>query len=440
MAVPYNSQLDAFELYHRIVEEDAGPSKGGLGLPALGHALAGSAGTAISHLLLYPLDLAVTRLQVQKQLRGANETPSTARDSQIEYKNIVDAVKKIYKNEGGIKAFYAGCMTDTAKSIVDAFLFFLVYTFLRSRKQQSLGKRSLPVPDELRIGIASGLFSKFITTPISQIVTRKQTAAMVAARDPTSTLPPDQVGRLSIKDIALQIRSERGITGFWAGYRASIVLTLNPALTMLFHNILSKTLLPSSKRENPGAKITFVLAALSKAAASATMYPFSLAKTRAQISAASRPSPAAGNQSKEEKALARTPHGLQDNLRYAATFIIAQAKKPSPVLTSLRHIYRTEGVAALYSGLSGEVLKGFLGHGLTMLLKERIHIAIVGMYFLALKVARRGAEGGKGLREDVAEEMTRVARVAAEGFGDVADSVKEGAESVVTAVGDKMKG
>ncbi|KAF2153006.1 mitochondrial carrier [Myriangium duriaei CBS 260.36] len=418
---PYNSQLDAFELYHRIQEDDS-PAKGGLGLPALGHALAGSAGTAISHLFLYPLDLSITRLQVQKQLRGAGETPSTASDSDIEYKGIVDAVKKIYKNEGGLKAFYAGCLTDTAKSIVDAFLFFLLYTFLRTRRLQSLGKRNLPVPDELRIGIAAGLFSKFVTTPISQIVTRKQTAAMVAARDPTSSLPPNQINNLSIKDIALQIRSERGITGFWAGYRASIILTLNPALTFLFHNLLTRTLLPASKREKPGPKITFVLAALSKAAASATMYPFSLAKTRAQI-ASSHASPAVkSDDEKHTQTPSRPrPQGL--------------AKKPSPVLTSLKHIYTTEGVTALYSGLSGEVLKGFLGHGLTMLLKERIHIFIVGMYFLALKVGRRSKEGSKGLREDVAEEMGKVARKAAESLGEVVEGVVEGAKEI----GDKFK-
>ena len=248
MAFIYNSQLvrlissidrltyssdyaseDAFELYHKIQEHNGalGSAVDGVGLPALGHALAGSAGTAISHLILYPLDLAITRLQVQRQLRGPAEAPSAAGEADIEYKNLVDAVRKIYHAEGGWQAFYAGCFTDTSKSVVDAFLFFLAYAFLRQRRQRTLGAHGLRVIDELSVGVAAGAFSKFITTPIQQIVTRKQTAAMVAARDPTTSLASEQSKNLSIRDIALQIRRERGIAGFWAGYNASLILTLS---------------------------------------------------------------------------------------------------------------------------------------------------------------------------------------------------------------------
>ncbi|KAF4548789.1 putative mitochondrial carrier protein 21 [Elsinoe fawcettii] len=485
MAFPYNSQLvrdlfsshnfkynsdnsfeDAFELYHRIQEEDArSPSAASVGLPALGHALAGSAGTAISHLILYPLDLSITRLQVQEQLRGPSEAPSAASEADLEYKNIMDAVKKIYSHEGGLTAFYAGCLTDTAKSIVDAFLFFLVYTFLKQRKLQGTSAKSLPVPDELRIGIAAGAFAKFITTPIQQIVTRKQTAAMVAARDPSSSLPPDQVKNLSIKDIALQIRSERGITGFWAGYRASLILTLNPGLTFLFHNILSRTLLPRERREKPGPKMTFLIAALSKAFASATMYPVSLAKTRAQISA-SHPSPAVPTEDEKSFESVKDEDGslnssetlqikgdqpvekptfdgstssyqkLRQSIQYILTFLVKTLKAPSPLIQGLVAIYKKEGISALYAGLQGEVLKGFLGHGLTMLLKERIHLTIVGAYFLALKAAKKSKQDSKGLREDVVHEMSRVARAVGDSVEDLSEAVKEGAEKVV----DKVKG
>lgn len=60
----------------------------------------------------------------------------------------------------------------------------------------------------------------------SSIITRKQTAALVAARDPTATTTPEESDQLTLKDIALQIRSERGLAGFWAGYSASIISTL----------------------------------------------------------------------------------------------------------------------------------------------------------------------------------------------------------------------
>lgn len=128
MAESYNSQLvgrllavnnlhsanfgyeDAFELYHKIQEADRGHgSSGAIGLPALGHALAGSAGTAISHIFLYPLDLVITRLQVQRQLRRPGEAPSAAREAEdAEYTSLQDAATKIYNHEGGLGAFWNG--------------------------------------------------------------------------------------------------------------------------------------------------------------------------------------------------------------------------------------------------------------------------------------------------------------------------------------------
>ncbi|KAH0122641.1 hypothetical protein KCU67_g17947, partial [Aureobasidium melanogenum] len=166
-----------------------------------------------------------------------------------EYTSLADAAQKIYTHEGGLQAFWNGCAADTAKSIIDSFLFFLAYTAFRQRQQKKLGTKSLPVFNELGVGIAAGALSKFVTTPIQQIVTRKQTAALIAARDKTSTVPPGMASKLSVKDIFLQIRSERGLGGFWAGYSASLILTLNPALTFLLQNLLKRTVLPRSQRD-----------------------------------------------------------------------------------------------------------------------------------------------------------------------------------------------
>jgi hypothetical protein len=109
---------DAFELYHKIQEQNErqAPSTDGIGLPALGHALAGSAGTALSHLILYPLDLVITRLQVQQQLKTPGEAPSAAKEADdAEYTSLADAAQKIYTHEGGLQAFWNGCATDTTK-------------------------------------------------------------------------------------------------------------------------------------------------------------------------------------------------------------------------------------------------------------------------------------------------------------------------------------
>lgn len=213
----------------------AGPA-----LPALAHALAGSTGSAISNVLTYPLALIITRLQIQRQLRKISSSPGSA-----EYKSLRDAVSKIYAQEGGLKSFYAGVFQDTIKTIADSFLFFLAYNILRQsrlRSRQGSVKR-LPVLDELSIGFIAGAFAKLITTPLANIVTRKQSLSMTSGTSPS--LKSQEV---STRSIALQIKSEKGLKGFWSGYSASLVLTLNPSLTFFLFETFKRALLPRNRR------------------------------------------------------------------------------------------------------------------------------------------------------------------------------------------------
>jgi hypothetical protein len=458
---------DAFELYHKIQEHDErhGGRSAGIGLPALGHALAGSAGTAISHLLLYPLSLVITRLQVQQQLKSPGEAPSAAKEADhAEYTSLTDAAQKIYAHEGGLQALWNGCLTDSTKTIIDSFLFFLAYTALRQRQQRKLGSKSLPVLHELSVGIVAGAFSKFITIPIQQIVTRKQTAALIAARDKTSSLPPSLASKLSVKDIFLQIRSERGLQGFWAGYSASLILTLNPALTFLLQNLIKKTLLPRSQREKPGPKSLFLIAALSKAAASTVTYPFSLAKSRAQVSGSAattaKPAPRTATSSAKqplEKPTNSSAAITAKSKRVLHKILFFQHLSKLAVMRSLQTIYTTEGLNGLYSGLSAEVAKGFLSHGLSMVLKERIHMLLISTYFSLLKLARKWPsdlgvasvgeqakvefERVKGAASELAEGAVEVGREAGQRVHSVGETVVEGVKHAVESTqagGDKV--
>lgn len=452
----YGSE-DAFELYHKIQEhnERQGSSTDGIGLPALGHALAGSAGTALSHLILYPLDLVITRLQVQQQLKTPGEAPSAAKEADdAEYTSLADAAQKIYTHEGGLQAFWNGCATDTAKSVIDSFLFFLAYTALRQRQQKKLNTKSLPIFNELSVGIAAGALSKFVTTPIQQIVTRKQTAALIAARDKTSTFPPGLASQLSIKDIFLQIRSERGLKGFWAGYSASLILTLNPALTFLLQNLLKKTLLPRSQREHPGPKALFLIAAMSKATASTVTYPFSLAKSRAQVS-----KPMAEETQRQPPPYLEKPDLSSDSKITAKSkkvlrLVFFQQLSQLAIIRSLKNIYHTEGIKGLYSGLDAEVVKGFLGHGLSMVLKERIHVLIISAYYMLLKAMKKfpeelGSVGEqakgefervKGAAVGMAESAVEVGREAGQRVQNVGETVVEGVKNAVESGSSGVSG
>ncbi|KAL2692946.1 mitochondrial carrier domain-containing protein, partial [Phyllosticta citricarpa] len=369
---------DAFELYHIVQEETRRPSRAPLGpaLPALGHATSGAIGSAVANLLIYPLDVVITRLQVQARTLEKDD----ANDVDDEYADVVDAVRKMYAREGGVAAFYSGLGDSLVKSVLDSFLFFLAYNVLRHARQSMLGlarNRSLPVLEEIGVGMLAGAAAKLCTTPVQNVVTRKQTAAMDGKGKKKKKGP-------SARAIAAQIWREKGWTGFWAGYSASLILTVNPALTFLLQGTLLRLLVPREKRKSPGARLTFLMAAASKAVASTITYPVSVAKTRAQ----------AGGEGAQQQQQQKQGEQHEGKTRKARATIFG----------AIVAIARREGPAGLYRGLGGEVLKGFFTHGLTMLMKEHIHVAVIQLYYLLLKALRRfPATAGEVLRQNAEE-------------------------------------
>lgn len=361
--------------------------------------MAGAVGSAISNVVVYPLNVIVARLQTQtkKNSKGSDDADA----DEEEYNDILDAARKIYQKHG-LAGFYPGLAQDTCKTVADSFLFFLGYNIIRQRRivarvGAAKAARSkhivLPILDELAIGVVAGSFAKLFTTPLSNIVTRKQTAVRKGGTD------------ASTAEIVAEIRKEKGLGGFWSGYSAAMILTLNPSLTFFLNEVLKYALLPRSQREKPSPAVTFFLAALSKSAASSLTYPFSLAKTRAQAMGSGKS---------------------------------AQGAKSDPVLdtltpkifTAVGEIYRAEGIHALYAGLPGEVLKGFFSHGFTMLAKDAVYSSIVRTYYLLLVVLRR-YPSPEELLERTREQAEEYGEIAREGARDMAERAREGAEDAL---------
>src|SRR5690606_10991354 len=122
------------------------------------------------------------------------------------------------------------------------------------------------------------------TTPIANVVTRKQTAAMQAqmAASKKGKSKIHHKHRLSSLRIAQDIYAEHGASGFWAGYKPTLFLTMNPAITFLMYEVLKKTL-PRRYRKEQTKTQTFLLGALAKAFASTITYPLAVVKTRSMI-------------------------------------------------------------------------------------------------------------------------------------------------------------
>ena len=250
---------------------------------------------------------------------------------------------------------------------------------------------------------------------------------MLSGRDPATDTEQG-----SLRSIASQIRSEKGVQGFWSGYSASLVLTLNPSLTFFFFEALKRTLLPRTQRQNPSPQTTFLLAAISKAMASTITYPFSLAKSRLQSSSG------------------LDHHKTSSTVKQEGTY--TPKKVPTNVFTVILRIAQTEGLTALYEGLGGEVMKGFFSHGITMIVKEAVHKLVIQLYYSILKMLKKypspqelaasatdqvvqikaNAEDLTGL---VKEQTTQIAANISESTG----SVKEQAGRLAENVGQHVK-
>ncbi|KAI0393641.1 mitochondrial carrier domain-containing protein [Xylariaceae sp. FL0594] len=344
-------------------------------LPALHHASSGALGTLVSTCALYPLSLVIARLQVQRQVRReSRRAPSPHPPPPSEYAGIADAISQIWKSwrDGGVKALYTGLAQDAPKSVLDSFLFFLFYEWFRRRLRSRWGShraqvRGLGVVEEIAIGMAAGACSRCFTAPIANIVTRKQTATL---RDPEGTG--------SVADIARSILDEKGITGFWSGYSASLVLTLNPSLTFFLQEFLKSTF-ADKQYDDPGPQLTFLFAASSKAVSSFVTYPFQVAKTRLQ---AGVPVDSSKDLGEKEPAASDEEVTCRQEIAGPRPIRLVKALTQQSTFGMVAHIVQSEGIVSLYDCVGAELLKGFFSHGITMVAKDAVHKLLFKLYLL----------------------------------------------------------
>lgn len=280
------------------------------------------------------------------------------------------------------------------------------------------------------MGAAAGACARLFTTPIGNVVTRKQTASLITDEgDAGAADVTNQAGRsLSFAETLHVIRAEKGVLGLWAGYSATLVLTLNPSITFYLQHALKKALVDRG-REGESNGATFLVAALSKAVATAVTYPFQIAKARVQVSAPESPRP----EMQEEKKEVSTEAGEEDMLVVEQNVGKVESKAHAlagrlhrladdTIFGTVLHIGRTEGAPALYDGFSGELLKAFFNHGTTMLSKEIVHKLIVQLYFFVLARIRSSPTAQALLRRRSREDLKKLGDIQlAERFARIKD-------------------
>lgn len=292
-------------------------------------AIGGAIGGSLANFLLYSLDVVTVRLQVQRDTEIANvrkkpefikSKPGILGASEL---SIAQTFRLILQEEGW-KAFFDGAGDDAIASFMQSFLYFFIYDYMRNRQiRYYIGKRgyaprTLGLQKELFFGAVAGMFCKFFTTPLQNVVVLKQI---------------DHTRSKSMVQCVKEIYKNKGITGLWSGYRATLFLSANPSLSYYFYQLMGSPQRVDSKRH------VFVRAAIAKALATMVTYPVILAKTRTQA----RP-------------------GQSDLYR------------------DLWKTYKNNGITGLYDGINAQLLKGCVSQGITMTTKESITRSIIYIY------------------------------------------------------------
>ncbi|KAI7867105.1 mitochondrial carrier domain-containing protein [Spinellus fusiger] len=299
-------------------------------LPSLGHAISGAVGSAIANLCVYPLDIATTRLQLESQQK---DTPSKT--------ELIDTIVTLYQREGGFQGLYAGLGANTLASVLSSFTYFYCYTALRNI-QEKLNKRAgntaqLNIAQELFLGAEAALFSRLFTTPISNISTRLQTVGYQ--------------NRQGFLETVKTLYAERGLSGFWTGYRASMVLVSNPSITYFLFEKMKDAYVRRSGEPLSSLKV-FLLSAIAKAIATAATYPFIFARTKmvADIKGKGK-----------------------------------EGKKQS-MISIFKQVLERDGLRGIYKGVEAQIIKGFFNQGIMYMIKDYVATYLTLVFYTSLKI------------------------------------------------------
>ncbi|TFK49930.1 mitochondrial carrier [Heliocybe sulcata] len=350
-------------------------------LTPFGYALAGALGGCFSTAVVYPLDVAKTRIQATNQdAKGKGK-----RDDLSMYSVLLRVLK-----EEGIWGYYKGFTATMINTFSMQYAYFFFYSLVRSsyikRLTAKLPKGSkapqLSTAAELILGALAGALAQIFTIPVSVIATRQQIgrsfqsqAPASAPSEPLTSLPSEKKTSEDDYDdsffgIGKEIVREEGVTGLWLGLRPGLVLTVNPAITYgVFERIKSAVLLAREKaggqaKMTPG--LSFIVGALSKTLATVVTYPYIMAKVRIQARTAD------DETALEEHHLPpphNKPHHIKD--KHAGAWDV------------LLRVYRHRGFVGWYQGMSAQITKAVLSQALLFMSKDQFEQwALAIMVFL----------------------------------------------------------
>ncbi|KIJ12796.1 hypothetical protein PAXINDRAFT_170993 [Paxillus involutus ATCC 200175] len=343
-------------------------------LTPFGAALAGALGACFSNAVVYPLDVAKTRIQA---------TSSTVKGKRKDELTMLSVLLDIFKREG-ILGWYRGFAATMLNTFSMQYAYFFFYSFLRTSYIKRITAKlppgsktpALSTAAELSLGAAAGALSQIFTIPVSVIATRQQVGRSLRERRGVGNYmdePEAQRDDDSFVTVAQEIIREEGVTGLWLGLKPSMVLTVNPAITYGAYERLKNILLLAKSAAGTADKLTpgmtFLLGAFSKTLATIVTYPYIMAKVRIQA----RTSDVDVEEAKD----------LPDSSRRASH---SAKTRQAGALGLLIRVLKTEGFVGWYQGMSAQIIKAVLSQALLFVSKEQFESWALAMMLMFSKL------------------------------------------------------
>ncbi|KAI6155094.1 mitochondrial carrier [Pisolithus tinctorius] len=378
-------------------------------LTPLGSALAGALGGCFSNAVVYPLDVAKTRIQA---------TSSTAKGKRKDDMTMLSVLRDILREEG-IMGWYSGFAATMLNTFSSQYAYFFFYSLIRTAYMKRLTSKlpkgskppSLSTAAELTLGAIAGALSQIFTIPVSVIATRQQIGKSLRQSTGShsllhsgdnesqpydlnaSTLHVAETEELqddkdsnSFLNVAREIIREDGITGLWRGLKPSMVLTVNPAITYGVYERLKTVLLLAKGTAVAGEKMTpwmsFILGAFSKTLATIVTYPYIMAKVRIQARTS-------GSDRDEFADRDDRIDDVEKHLGGSSQKHPRGRAKQSGALTLLMQVLKKEGVVGWYQGMSAQIIKAVLSQALLFVSKEQFEHWALGVLVLSSKLRSR---------------------------------------------------
>jgi solute carrier family 25 folate transporter 32 len=369
-----------------------------------GQLAAGVSGGFVSTLVVHPLDVVNTRLQVQGG--KISHLPK--------YRSTLHGLRNIVKHEG-VRYLYAGLYPNLVGSTVSWGFYFYGYNVMREVARKHLkahahaesGPAHLSPTVNLACASTAGVLTAVCTQPIWLAKTRLQLQH------------GSSVQYTGMLHVLASVRRHEGVLGLWRGLLPSLMLVSHVSIHFTVYEEIKKCMLPYSDGDGRlHSWQTFIAGSLAKMFASVMTYPFQVVRARMQqldprvlaartgMSASGLPSPAketavasAGGSRQTPVQTSETPHppsaqehaqaranahaqpqahgeAAEAGRRATASRQAARVSEPKYYyrgpFDTVAKIFRNEGVRGLFKGLSTNLLRVVPSAAITFVVYEKV--------------------------------------------------------------------